>query len=559
MRVYHFYVIILVGFFSFSTYGQTFNGPLPSAADPGRIEPQKTPIPAPSLQEKPKPPDIKKEYNIPEAAKSTSFLLKEVHIQGNTAFSESELSTIYSDYINRHITLDLLWVIADKITSLYREKGYFLSRAYVPAQEIDQGNVQINIVEGYISEVEFDDKIEKNYYTRKIIQELLSNKPLSVPQLEAAMMAFNAIPGKKFRSVLDPIKNAEDGTIKLVLISKKEEDFGSFSIDNYGSRFIGPYQALASYQTSLLPLHQTNISALSSIGESEIQYFSLFHTIYPSPNWEISAKSNYVSSKPGASLAVNDIKSTSIEFGIAARYHYIRQWEEDLSLYLELSGKNVNGNILENDPLTRDRIRTLKGEVDYSLADKWNGFNTISFTVNQGLPILSSSERGDSNLSRSEAEPDYTSARIDYNRQQKMGKNWLAIAGFSAQAASAPLFSAGEFGYGGQTYGRAYDPSEITGDHGVSAGIELRYLHTNSFLDIKTTPYTFYDIGKTWNEDSGNTKFFASSAGLGTYINHKSGINANLGIAWPLTRPVNTPIYGNKKNPRFLFQISTTF
>ena len=149
--------------------------------------------------------------------------------------------------------------------------------------------------------------------------------------------------------------------------------------------------------------------------------------------------------------------------------------------------------------------------------------------------------------------------QLSYTRQQSIYGNFMAIGQLSGQYASGPLFSAEEFGYGGQAFGRAYDPSEITGDHGIAASLELRYLGFDPWEGITFAPYTFYDIGKVWNEDVGGVDESGSSAGLGMRLSHSSGLSDNLGPAWPLCREISAPIYGNGKNPRVLFQLSYTF
>ncbi|WP_318531837.1 POTRA domain-containing protein, partial [Pseudomonas huaxiensis] len=53
----------------------------------------------------------------------------------------------------RTVSLGELQAGANRITRLYRERGYPLARAYIPAQEIDGGVVQIAVMEGRFGEV----------------------------------------------------------------------------------------------------------------------------------------------------------------------------------------------------------------------------------------------------------------------------------------------------------------------------------------------------------------------------------------------------------------------
>jgi hemolysin activation/secretion protein len=61
---------------------------------------------------------------------------------------------LYEEHIGKDITLDFPWTLADAITSKYRDQGYFLTRAYVPEQDIKGGVITIKIIEGYIGQVD---------------------------------------------------------------------------------------------------------------------------------------------------------------------------------------------------------------------------------------------------------------------------------------------------------------------------------------------------------------------------------------------------------------------
>jgi hemolysin activation/secretion protein len=127
--------------------------------------------------------------------------------------------------------------------------------------------------------------------------------------------------------------------------------------------------------------------------------------------------------------------------------------------------------------------------------------------------------------------------------------------------ASDPLFSAEEFGYGGQTFGRAFDASELTGDHGLVASFELKYNGLARKGIFAFQPYGFYDIGRLWNKDTAQpNRVSAASAGFGVLVSNNYGMFANLSFAMPLVRSVQTPIYGQgDDDPRISFNVSQEF
>jgi hypothetical protein len=97
-------------------------------------------------------------------------------------------------------------------------------------------------------------------------QRILSKKPLSSANIESFMLALNSFPGKNFRALLEPNLD-KNGTVTLLLKEEKEPGTGVISIDNYASRFLGPYQTTLQYSDSFIPLQQTTITGLTTLHE----------------------------------------------------------------------------------------------------------------------------------------------------------------------------------------------------------------------------------------------------------------------------------------------------
>src|SRR5690606_6920501 len=101
-------------------------------------------------------------------------------------------------------------------------------------------------------------------------------------------------------------------------------------------------------------------------------------------------------------------------------------------------------------------------------------------------------------------------------------------------------------GVGGIGFGRGYDPSEVTGDHGIAAKVELQWKEPITF----NTPfinsyqlYGFYDIGRVWNEDattSAQKRDSVASAGAGLRFDLNYDMEGGFAVAFPLTREVQT-------------------
>jgi hemolysin activation/secretion protein len=104
-------------------------------------------------------------------------------------------------------------------------------------------------------------------------------------------------------------------------------------------------------------------------------------------------------------------------------------------------------------------------------------------------------------------------------------------------------------GYGGRMFGRAFDPSQLLGDHCVEAILELRY-DVPKFAPSVTQVqfYTFSDYGKLWvlglggfdpitGGISGN--FDAASAGAGVRLGFFDKVSVDLSVAKAIHGPID--------------------
>ena len=539
---------------------------LPGSADVSRIKPEeKLPVPDHSLDEQTTVPNFIPATPIPEGAKTIHFTLKAVKIEGMTAFSQVEMADIYTPYLDREITLDVAYVMAGQITERYRQAGYFLSLAYVPNQNIKDGTITLHVVEGYVSQVGLPEEVANHHIIRDYIDRLTAIKPVTSSDVERFLLQLNDLPGYSFRAVLSPAEHSEEGAAKLTLVPAKKEGKGMVTFDNFSSRYLGPNEAAATYSTSLLPLQQTTISGLSSLPFDRLHYGTLDHVVPIAPDIALEFTAGITKAYPGYTLERFDIDSKAISESLCLNYQWIRQRQQNLALKLLFDRRDIESDILHT-PLTRDHIRAIRATATYDASDSWSGKNMIGITLSQGINGLGASQKADLNISRAGAIPDFTKFEFSLSRLQGITKDWSLFANASGQWTTATLYSSEQFGYGGQAFGRAYDASDITGDKGADASLELRYSGLNALvfssqLPVNVQTYAFYDIGTVWNDTIGQQKRESgASAGFGFRFVTDWHQNGNLGLAWPLTRPISTPIYGGtSQGPRIVLQISQEF
>ena len=75
-------------------------------------------------------------------------------VTGATVFPPEKLHTLLAEAEGRALTLAQIEGLAARITAFYREHGYILARAYIPAQEMRDGVVEIAVLEGRVGRIE---------------------------------------------------------------------------------------------------------------------------------------------------------------------------------------------------------------------------------------------------------------------------------------------------------------------------------------------------------------------------------------------------------------------
>jgi hemolysin activation/secretion protein len=70
--------------------------------------------------------------------------------------SETQLQEALKPYIGKELSFSELQEAASVITKFYRSKGYFVVRAYIPKQKIENNIVEIAVIEGYYGKFKID-------------------------------------------------------------------------------------------------------------------------------------------------------------------------------------------------------------------------------------------------------------------------------------------------------------------------------------------------------------------------------------------------------------------
>lgn len=111
---------------------------------------------------------------------------------GNSVFSDQRLAELLADYTGRFVTVDELHAAVNRVTALYADAGFATSGALLPDQDVQNGIVQIQVIEGSIKRIEVSGS--RYLHPDWLAQRLATDKPFRVDDLRARVTRLQARP-----------------------------------------------------------------------------------------------------------------------------------------------------------------------------------------------------------------------------------------------------------------------------------------------------------------------------------------------------------------------------
>jgi hemolysin activation/secretion protein len=497
---------------------------IPPGLEPGQIQrglhELRVPVPG-TLQVTPPAP----EQVAPAHAEDIKFVLHEVRIEGATVYDAAEMSAAFK--LGQEISVADVFRIANRLTARYRRDGYVLSQVLVPAQDVTAGQLKLLAVEGFVDNIQLrgavaaDDKLLTKYGA-----DLKAARPLTSDALERYLLLINDLARVRGRGTLVPSAHTQ-GAADLIVDVTRDYTTVAVATNNRSSRSLGTRRANLDFGSYGLigEWDHLGVHAGSSLDDKlafvGLDYGSAFGA--QGFQWDVSATG--VRARPGkaANLAITDLESKSVSAQLELRAPVLRSRAQNLYLRTALTTFDGQSEFASAD-LSNDKIRALRLGLTYDLADGARGINTLELEVAQGIDGLGARKKGTaaSPLSRAGGRTDFTKATLYVARLQSLGQawggSWSALAALSAQHAFDALLAPELFAFGGDTFGRGYDASELAGDSGEAAKFELRYAGVLPEAGLSGySIYGFYDAGRVRRLDPVNESEteHATAAGIG--------------------------------------------
>lgn len=172
---------------------------------------------------------------------NSTLLVRHFKIEGADLVSQAEIREMVAPYENRKLTLTEIYEVADRITTLYRDKGYLLAKAYVPAQNATGGTLTIKVLPGKYGAVTLkNDSLVRDDFLHNVIDHALAGSSLiHKDELERAMLLISDLHGAGMpRMTVAAGRQPETSDIAFDVPPTQRVD-GFLFADDFGSPYTG--------------------------------------------------------------------------------------------------------------------------------------------------------------------------------------------------------------------------------------------------------------------------------------------------------------------------------
>ncbi len=480
-----------------------------------------------------------------------------VTIDGARAIPATDLAEAYEPYLTRSVSMDDLARIADAITTRYREAGYFLSRALVPAQDWSAGLVRILVIEGRISEVSVTGPAGDA--VRPLIGDPRTDGPARLAELDARLARASDAPGLTLRSRIEP-DPADPAAHRLIVEAERAPLEAEFSLDNRGPDAAGPLQAYGRVTANgvFLDRDQASLSVFFTPADPDELVALEAAYAFQLGNGGAARIAAFASrAEDGANAASPSVGGDGHGVSLVYEHPLLRRRGAGLWLGAGFDARHAvndwsgGGGFVDETRVARVLLR--------GFLDAEGRASAFAAEGAFGLDLFGAS--GHSEFARSRADADAAFARFNLHAShyRDLGPFMGLYASLDAQWTGEPLLLSQEFDVGGPLYGRAYMVGELSGDRGVAGSLELRagYDPPGAALSFVQT-YAFVDAARVWNfgRPPGEGADSLSSAGAGVRVSFADWLMARMELARPLSR---LPYGENEREWRRFFSITATY
>jgi len=470
-----------------------YAGPVPVPPDAGQTLRELQPPPTPDVPRE-IPPLTIEDGRESNPASDIRFMIKSVQITGNSKVPTPVLRALVADVVGAEHSLTELHAAVARITNYYRQRGYPVARAYLPAQEIRDGAVTIGIIEGRLDKRVIDNHSRlSDARAATYIDHVKDGDVIKSAEIDRSLLLLNETPGVGgSRATLQP--GASVGTSELVIAVNPASAFsGDIEADNYGNRYTGQYRlgGTLNINSPLRIGDQVTLNALSS--GKDLSYGRVAYQL-PVGGDGLRAGAAYFDTRYrlGKDFSVLEAHGTGTGGSAFVVYPFIITQKSNMTGTVSLEERHLTDYADATATVTEKHVYLANLGLSGAHRDTLGGSGLSSANLSLALGDLDINSPVARLIDEFSARTNGRYVRLSYGAsrlQQLTSSTFMSIA-LSGQRANKNLDTSEKFSLGGADGVRAYPQGEDIGDEGYMVNLELRQKIAPALQGI-----LFYDAG----------------------------------------------------------------
>lgn len=510
-----------------------------------------SPAPTPDLIE---PNAPRAAIKLPAGAKVE---VSRFRLTGNKSFGSDLLTSLVKPWEGRVLDVDGLNEAAGAITRHYQNQGYLLAYAYLPAQKIEQGVIEIAVLEGTVDSVQIvtaQDVRLSDEVIQQHVEGIAQAPQVLQTDLERRLLLLNDIPGVVARASFVP--GGKPGTADVVVTVAEEEPLVStIDFNNYGSDSTGEFRlGVQFYLRNLFGLGDSTRVRLQTSQKAELVSGSI-NTRVPLNGRGLSAEAGLsrLSYELGAPYSALGARGEANVLHLGLVHQLVRSMYDNVSLSAAYDYKDLT-DVIEFISNNKKTSHQLNLGMSASTRDTFGGGGQTQ----SSLGLTSGSLSWDQGAAGTAPSGHFSKMTFDVSRRQALGADWTLLAKMSGQYAFDNLDSSEKYALTGPYGVRAYAPGQASVDSASMVALELRRAWLLSGGTFSGS--LFYDYARgSFNVDPApgvNNQISLRGSGLGLNWANGADLSVSLTAAWRGSKVLSVD---DDRKPYFYFQVIKGF
>ena len=500
-----------------------------------------------------------------------TFKLKDIQITGNTVFPTYVLMRLVDFKIGQDVTINDLIMSANDITDYYQAKGYVSTIAYLPPQKVQNGKVEIKVLEGKYGNIEINPgKWERSSYLNKHYLKDNNIQPGKVLNVNDVRKALTDMNGEEYmKGTVSFADNEESEEYSDVTLDVKDRFPINLDLryDNQGRDAIGTQRGVLYAGLHDVTGHGDTLMGTLSASRNSIGVGGMYSLPIAKNDTRLNLGYSYSHVNVANALRPLGLKGNSHDYFIGVSRRLARG--DDYRLYGDITfdWRDTETHSHTLDYKYKYRSRVLRGTLT-DVKDDQYGRWLFTGSIAGGIPIDASDYR----MNKSKESNSFVKLNAGVARLQVLPMNQLIIMQVNGQYANRHMFASEAFQVGGMSSVRGYDEGYYIGDYGMTASVEYRVplipglKGKYKFISDSIQLAGFYDFGwlgnryqgDSWgNYPNGRTDYLMA-AGPGIVVKLTKYLSANLYWGFPIGKATrNYAGARDTTNCRFHFTLTS--